>query len=280
VPLSRIQFDVLRLLASHRNPESYVAGASVLNRDAPRYSSDIDIFHDREERIALAALQDGQTLEAAGYCLRWLRRSPAIYSVEVVGPNESDATRLEWVADSDFRFFPAVPDKVFGYILHPVDLATNKAMAAASRREVRDLVDLVTVHKTILPLGAVIWAAVEKSPGYTPEGLIAEIRRNSHYPLAEWQALRGTEPIDPRAVTTQLRAALDDAEAFVARMPTSHAGLLFLQHGHIVQPDPDRLASYQTHAAQRRGHWPSSPDISAAMLERYRQKPDRNEPSP
>ncbi len=43
----------------------------------------------------------------------------------------------------------------------------NKAMAAAGRREVRDLVDLVTVHGTILPLGAVIWAAVEKSPGFT-----------------------------------------------------------------------------------------------------------------
>jgi hypothetical protein len=59
-------------------------------------------------------------------------------------------------------------------------------MAAAGRREVRDLVDLVTVHETILPLGAVVWAAVEKSPGYTPEGLIAEVRRNSNYPAAEW----------------------------------------------------------------------------------------------
>jgi len=37
-------------------------------------------------------------------------------------------------------------------------------MTAAGRREVRDLVDLVTIHETILPLGAVVWAAVEKSP--------------------------------------------------------------------------------------------------------------------
>jgi hypothetical protein len=36
--LSKIQTDILRLLAAHRDPESYVAGASPLNRDAPRYS--------------------------------------------------------------------------------------------------------------------------------------------------------------------------------------------------------------------------------------------------
>lgn len=74
------------------------------------------------------------------------------------------------VADSDFRF----------------GLGVNKAMAAAGRREVRDL---VTVHETILSPGAVVWAAVEKSPGFTPEGLIAEIRRSANYPAAEWRAL-------------------------------------------------------------------------------------------
>jgi hypothetical protein len=47
VPLSRIQTDILRLLAVHRDPESYVARASPLNRDAPRISGDIDVFHDR-----------------------------------------------------------------------------------------------------------------------------------------------------------------------------------------------------------------------------------------
>jgi hypothetical protein len=49
VPLSKTQADVLRLLASQRNPDSYVAGATPLNRDAPRYSADIDVFHGREE---------------------------------------------------------------------------------------------------------------------------------------------------------------------------------------------------------------------------------------
>jgi Nucleotidyl transferase AbiEii toxin, Type IV TA system len=271
VPLSKIQIEILRLLASQRDPESYVAGATALNRDASRYSGDIDVFHDREDRVASAAINDAKTLEAGGFGIKWLRQLPLTYTAEVT--RQDAGTRLEWVVDSDFRFFPTMPDEMFGYVLHPVDLAMNKVMAAAGRREVRDLVDLVTVHETILPLGAVILAAVEKSPGFTPEGLIAEIRRNSTYPAAEWRALVSTEPLDPHVVTMRLRAALDDAEAFVMRMPTEKLGLLFLQGGKVVQPDPTRLESYQTHAGQRRGHWPTSSEIIAAMFERYRKKP-------
>jgi hypothetical protein len=271
VPLSKIQTDVLRLLASHRDPESYVAGATPLNRDAPRYSGDIDVFHDREERVAAAALNDAQVMLAAGYRVTWLRQLPLIYTAEVI--QEDAVTRLEWVVDSDFRFFPTMPDDIFGYLLHPVDLATNKVMAAAGRREVRDLVDLVTVHTGILPIGAVIWAAVEKSPGFTPEGLIAEIRRNANYPSADWRALLSSEPIDPKDITFRLRSALDEAETFVTRMPTEKMGLLFLKDGNVVQPDPARLQDYQSHAGQRRGQWPASPEITAAMFERYREPP-------
>jgi hypothetical protein len=269
VPLSKLQVEILRLLASQRDPESYVAGATPLNQDALRYSSDIDVFHDREERVALAAFADARILQEAGYGVRWLRQLPTIQAAEIAA--EHSSTRLEWVVDSDFRFFPTMPHEVFGYVLHPIDLAVNKVMAAAGRKEVRDLVDLLTVHQAILPLGAVIWAAVEKSPGFTPEGLIAEIRRNSQHPAAEWRALETTVPLDPKAVTQQLSSILLEAEAFVLQMPSEKAGLLFLQQGKIIQPDPARLETgeYETHAGQRRGQWPGSAEISAAMFERY-----------
>jgi hypothetical protein len=266
VPLTEIQIQVLRLLASHRDPESYVAGATPLNRNGPRFSSDIDVFHDREERVANAARLDAQTLRAAGYEVRFLRQEPAIYSATVAV--QGAATHLEWLADSDFRYFPTIPDQTFGYVLHPVDLAMNKVMAAAGRREVRDLVDVVTIHETILPLGAVVWAAVDKSPGFTPEGLIAEIRRNSRYPSAEWRALEAAPPLDPSAVIRRLFDALDDADPFVTRMPTERAGLVFLEGVRVVQPDPGRLDAYQAHAGSRRGHWPTNREISAAMFER------------
>jgi hypothetical protein len=65
---------------------------------------------------------------------------------------------------------------------------------------------------------------------------------------------------------TRLRAARDEAEAFVTRMPTDQLGLLFLKEGHVVQPDPEHLEIYQTHAGRRRGHWPSSAAITSEML--------------
>jgi hypothetical protein len=268
VPLSKIQTDVLQILASHRDPESYVAGSTPLNRQAARYSGDIDVFHDREERVAHAAEADAAVLHENGYTLQWQRREPTIYSVQV--ERSGATTKLEWVVDSDFWFFPTMRDELFGYILHPADLAMNKAMAAVGRRAVRDIFDLVTIHETILPLGAVIWAAVEKAPGFTPEGLIAEIRRNSNYSLDEWRILATSEPLDPNAIMQRLRGALNEAEAFVAKMPTDKAGLVFLKDAVVVQPDPDRLEDYQTHAGQRRGQWPSSGEITSAMMERYK----------
>ena len=267
MPLTRIQTEVLRALASRRNAESYVAGATPLNLKEVRYSSDIDVFHDREERVAATAIEDAHILENSGYTVTWLRQQPAIFTAKIASSDAS--TRLEWVADSDFRFFPTMPDEVFGYILHPADLAMNKVMAAAGRREVRDLVDLVTIHEKVLPLGAVIWAAVDKAPGFTPEGLIAEIRRNSRYAAVDWTTLKTTVPLDPAAVSRQLRSILDEAEAFVTHMPSKLAGLLFLKEGKPVAPDPEHLDQYQTHAGQRRGQWPASSEIYSAMLQRY-----------
>ena len=268
MPLSKIQIDLLRLLASHRDPESYVAGSTPLNRNAPRYSGDIDVFHDREERVARAAEQDGSLLLQHGYALQWLRRDPAIHTVMVSRKGES--TKLEWVADSDFRFFPAVPDEDFGFILHPVDLATNKVAAAYGRREPRDVVDLLTVHQKILPLGAAVWASAGKALGFTPEGIINEIRRLARYTNEDFQRIASDPSIDPAATMAGLRKVLNEAEAFVTRMPTDKVGLLFLKDGNIVQPDPNRLEDYTTHAGQRHGHWPSSAEISAAMVERYK----------
>lgn len=175
-----------------------------------------------------AAEEDAAFLEEHGYVLQWLRRDPLIYTV--LAERAGETTKLEWVVDSDFRFFPTIPDETFGYVLHPADLATNKVAAAYGRRE----------------------------PRYTE----ADFRRVDSDP-----------PIDPAATMKRLREILSEAETFVTRMPTGQAGLLFLKDGHVVQPDPARLEDYQTHAGQRRGQWPTSAEISSAMLDRYKTPP-------
>jgi hypothetical protein len=267
VPLSRIQSEILLLLAAHRNPESYVGGAVPLNRDGPRYSDDIDIFHDLEESVAAAAAADTALLTDAGFAVSWFHREPGIYGATVQRQGES--MKLEWLRDSDFRFFPTARDDMFGYVLHVVDIATNKALAAAGRREPRDVLDLLTIHDRYLPIGAVVWAAVAKDPGFAPESLIAEIRRNARYLQDDYADLALTEPVDAGAVARRLRAALDSAETFVRAMPAGKEGLLFLKDGQATQPDPAKLGSYTEHAGSRRGHWPSSSEIGSAMLDRF-----------
>lgn len=194
MPLTNLQSHVLRLLAAQRTPDSYIAGGIALNLAGPRFSGDIDIFQDSEERLATAFDADIIALLDAGLKLGTPKIRTGKREVLVEGLGEK--MLLEWVADADFRFFPTQPDDVFGYVLHPVDLATNKASAAADRRVPRDVVDLVTIHETILPLGAVIGAAVGKFPGTTPEEMLAEITRHSRFTVEEFMVLAMDRPID------------------------------------------------------------------------------------
>ena len=132
MPLSDFQSRVLRLLAAHRTPESFVAGAAPLARGGSRFSHDIDLFHDRELAMQQAVEADAATLAGAGLRIEWTRRFPTICTAII---RDGDAgTLLEWLVDSAYRFFPAMPDELFGYVLHPADIATNKALAAAGRR--------------------------------------------------------------------------------------------------------------------------------------------------
>jgi hypothetical protein len=265
VPLSNLQHKVLKALASHRNPESYVAEGTALNIHGIRLSDDVDLFHDREEKVAEAARNDVSILIQLGFSIEWQRREPGFYAVIVSSDHES--TRLEWVRDSDFRFFPVIADSLFGYRLHLADLATNKALAAASRKEPRDVLDLIYLHDRHLPLSAVLWAAVAKDPGYTPEGLISEIRRNARYHEDDFADLTLNEPVDASVICRQMRLMLDEAELFVKSMPPGHEGCLFIKDGILCVPDPDHLDMYIRHYGQRRGHWPLSSEIGSLMLD-------------
>ena len=118
-------------------------------------------------------------LEHAGYALEWIRRDPNIYSV--LAKRAAEATKLEWIVDSDFRFFPAIRDDTFGYVLHPADLAANKVTA--------------------------VWAAAVKALGFTPEGIIDEIRRNAPYSGADFLRVNSDPPVDSAAIMIRLRGS-------------------------------------------------------------------------
>ena len=278
VPLTKLQSHVLRVLAAGRSPDSYIAGGVVINREGPRFSGDIDIFQDSEDRLVVAAEADAQALAGAGLKLSWGKIQSGKRQAEVEGLGES--MQLEWVADSAFRFFPTQWDDLFGYVLHPVDLATNKAAAAADRREPRDIVDLVTIHENILPLGAVISAAVGRFPGQSPEEMLADITRHSRFTAEEFRVLATERPIDVPGIHRRIRSMLDDAERFISRIPSDAVGFVFLAGGKPVQPDVEALETYQRQAGAPGGVWPSSAEISSAMLERYNRKESGSDTGP
>ena len=277
MPLTKLQSYVLRVLAAERSPDSYIAGGVAINREGPRFSSDIDIFQDTELRLEAAARADAKALNDAGLKLSWKKIVTGKREAELEGLG--DRMRLEWVHDSAFRFFPAQRDELFGYVLHPADLATNKASAAADRREPRDIVDLVTIHQSILPAGAVISAAVGRFPGQSPEELLADITRHSRFTAEEFRVLATERPIDVPDLHRRIRNMIEDAERFISLIPSDAVGVLFLENGRPVQPDLDALGKYQRHAGTPGGVWPSSPEISRAMLERYKKKANGNEPT-
>lgn len=257
MPISSFQTEVLQRIAAHRNPSSHVAGGIAINRDGPRYSGDVDIFRHLEAAI----VADAAALTAAGYALTW-HPAPRTTRREATVARNDDHMQLEWALDSAFRFFPAQPDPLFGYVLHPVDLATNKAAAAADRRVPRDIVDLVTIHERALPLGAVVAAAIGRFPGTSPEGMLAEITRHSRFTAAEFQALATDQPTDVQSLHRRVRAMIEDAERFLATLPSDAVGLVFLDGDTPVQPDPANLARYTTRPGSIGGIWPTVPDVA------------------
>ena len=113
MPLTKLQSHVLRLLAAERSPDSYIAGGVAINRHGPRFSGDIDIFQDSEQRLTAAAEADEKTLTAAELKLSWKKIVTGKREAELEGLGEK--MRLEWVHDAPFRFFPPQRDALFGH---------------------------------------------------------------------------------------------------------------------------------------------------------------------
>jgi len=66
MPLTTFQAELVKLLASQRSPDSYLAGGAALHIEpcSKRYSNDLDYFHDSEERVATAFAEDRKLLES------------------------------------------------------------------------------------------------------------------------------------------------------------------------------------------------------------------------
>jgi hypothetical protein len=262
VALTDFQKGVLRAIASNRSPNSVIGGGSALNRERPRRSKDFDIEHASAEAVRQSFAADQASLSAAGYSVQETRNSrPFNGFVQAIVTGAGQSTLIDWVWDSAVRFFPAVKDDAFGWRLHDVDLAINKLLAMAGRREPRDYFDVVTTHRDGLHLAIPAWAASGKDPGMTPELVLDEITRNSNYPADQIQASVDIDaPVDVVALKRDLLQAVAEARDRFATLPRMQAGCLYIDRfERVCMPDAARVASGELtlHAATIGGAWPN-----------------------
>jgi len=229
--LSDLQREICRRLAGRRIEagESYLAGASALNEllGADRLSRDLDLFHDADEAVAASFAADRELLRSAGFEVTTLRERKSYVEAEIT--RRGEMTRIEWVRDSSYRFFPLVEHPELGLVLHPFDLATNKVLALVGRLEVRDWVDVIECDRRLQPFGYLAWAACGKDPGYNPAFLVERAARQGRYSASEIAelAFAGRGP-DPGELSRRWHALIDEARLVVDTLPAEATGCCVL----------------------------------------------------
>ena len=257
MPLTQFQATVAKALSVNRSEDSYLAGGAALHflSNSVRYSNDLDYFNDSVERVALAFQKDQNVLESSGYAVQVEMSQPGYIRATV--RKEGEQTKIEWAHDSAWRFMPTVYDEAVGYMLHPVDLAINKVLALAGRSEPRDLLDVLFAHKTILPLGALIWAAAGKDPGFTPNSIIEILKRRGKYRDEDFRGLNLAEPIDLQKLKQEWLEILTKSEEFINSRPSAEIGCLYYSPDQKIFIAPTRSDAYQLHYGKPGGVLPT-----------------------
>lgn len=143
--------------------------------------------------------------------------------------------------------------------MHPIDLAINKVLALAGRDEPRDVLDTLHCHAHVLSLGAMVWAAVGKDPGFSPLSLLELLRRRGTVRVEDLARLHLSEPVDLQGLKTRWLAALEEADAFVRRRPPEEAGCLYYatESGRFGDPDEPGRGPAAPHYGSPGGVLPS-----------------------
>lgn len=266
MPLTDFQRAVFRVLAENRSPGSFVAGGTAINAGAnsPRYSADIDFFHDAAEGVALAADADLKTLADLGFSTERLVVQPT-FQRALVGW-EGHRLKLEWAHDSAFRFFPVQPDAEMGWRLHLADLATNKVLALAGRWEVRDFVDTLYLEESFASFGLLAWAAAGKDPGMTPAFILEQAARFNRLRPEDFLAVFGTEQFDYPAMKTRWLEIMAAARELVATLPPAEVGALYLNEDDALV-DPRFVAACRLHHGSIGGTLPRVAEAPAPLPE-------------
>lgn len=259
MPLGKFESEVLLLLAAQRSPDSYVGGATVLHQspDSPRASQDVDLFHDEEDAVQAAVQADVQALQRTGYAVEVQQPQPGFGRAFVARAGEK--TKIEWVRDSAFRFFPVEPDSQLGWRLNFWDAATNKLLAFAGRMKLRDYLDVMFLHEQHLHLGALAWAAAGKDPGMNAEWIVDWGGRQARLQGQDAGPLNLKQPPDFQDLRRRWTQAAEEALALIEKLPVTERGCFYLDaKNNPVCPNPasPNFAHLTRHYGSVKGAWP------------------------
>lgn len=262
MPITKFQKQVLALLKANRNPESYVAGRTAIQRahDSIRYSEDVDIFHDLDQAVTDSYNADRILLDKSGYTVTTQISQPSFYRA-VIG-KAGNYLKLEWVRDTAFRFFPVVDDDILGYRLHDVDLAVNKCLALANRSVVRDALDIVELDRDVMSLAAMVSAACGKDPGFSPELMLEMIQRHMTFTPVELAAESLTKPVDAQKLKLTLLNLMAETRLVFRSMSPQNIGCVFIDKKGQILKDLSKVSEgkFKVHYGSVKGSWPSVSD--------------------
>ena len=266
--LTSLQKQVIAVIAKLRDEGSYLAGGAVLNQLTSRVSDDLDVFLDDERLVLAVARRDIEALRAAGFVVVEDMMLFG-FAEATINAAAGDATKIQWMSESAYRFFPLQKDAELGFRLHDVDLAVNKAIAGASRKKARDIVDLAMIDERYMQLGALVWAAAGGKTAMSPIMMLDNIVHNAavHSPI-EYRMLRSIEPIDGAAILARIQTASQQARDFCRAAPVETLGHVFLgPDARPVAPTIEEIlrGRVHAHAITERGAWPSFPDADPQL---------------
>lgn len=258
--LTEIQSRAAQLMAANRSETSYFAGGAALNEHTERLSDDSDVFHDSEDAIDDFFPRDIHALERDGL--------DVFVDLDVRGRVEArvrDESRretvIQWMSETRMRFFPLVPDPLWGLRLHRSDLAANKVIAASFRGKPRDIVDLALIRRDFCPLGPLFLAAAVKIEVKSPMALVDMARHRAV--SASLAAITGTYGLsgnwDASTVKASVLEELEEVEAFLTHLPDAMLGGLPVNADGVPTADVKDMASLRP-VADGGGRFPDFPD--------------------
>jgi hypothetical protein len=256
MPIDEFQILVFSIIGKNRDPNSYVAGGVAINAasSSPRFSADIDLFHASAEAVQRSFALDRAVLEAAGFLVDVNVNQPGF--ITAVISKAGSTLKLDWANDSAFRYFPIERDRVMGCRLHAVDLATNKCLALAGRSEVRDIIDAIHLNESTMSLACMIWAACGKDPGFTPDMIVSQLRRNARISPDSLAIERTVRPVDAVQLKKDWLTLIEKAETELLTFPTQDLGCVYTdQEGKLVGW-PETFDELRPHFGSVGGAWP------------------------